>query len=261
MFTKFHSLILDEILTAMDSYGIFEKTISKTSISENDFCTILTEIFSKSNLSSIPQYKLGNGKYIIDIVLNDDSKFHYIEVKDCNLFEKKYEKSLAYCKIIEDRKKSEITQNDFENTVPGGYTRWGSKTDWFNYWKDRWGDKKVTKSEGLSKDVYKLLLAYQENYIKDNDPCTCISFVFWPKPFPLRNNKFSKIQKGDLTIKVGTEFMINQIRTHTNFKGITYNLQTFDLPTVELKNPDTNETEIFRKSELKVTIELLSWIF
>ena len=256
MLINFHSAVLNQIEKTIESYGFFDHMLApSTDITERDFCMVLSNIFEENQFKYKIEFPLK--RKTIDFCIKHSDTPHYIEVKDCGLFETKYAKSLAYCEDIEaGTYESEKTKD----LIFGEGNRTGSKTNWLTFFSDIEKKRgKIAGTEGLARDAYKLYRQFEDGLIKQGDLCTCIAFVFWPQPFPETNRSFSLIEKGDKTIKVGTQCLIGQLKNETHMKEITYDIKTIDLPGIEVLNPFKGIPEHFEASELRLTIEMLSW--
>ena len=235
-------------------YGFFDYTISPSSdITERDFGMVISDMFTRQKYDYQMEYGL-NRKRTDFFIQHEDGQPHYIEIKDCGFYEIKYAKSLACC--------YEIEAGGYDGNNPLNLTfpdkrRFRSKTDWMNFFDTNNG----RGSEGLAMDVYKLYSLFNEGQLKKGDICSCISFIFWPQPFPSkRDSHFSKIKKGADSIEVGTRCLIEQLHEQTHMQDITYGIETIKLPEVSVLNPYTGRVHQFNASDLKLTIEILSWV-
>jgi len=256
----FNCFMIQEINKTISEYGFFDYPISpSTDITERDYCMIISDVFNKHNIAYRMEFPLGTKR--IDFYINQDNRPHYIEIKDCGLFETKYAKSLAYCK--------EIESGNYNTNYPPKLTfienaRARSKTDWLNYFKknERNGGRTLGGSEGLARDIYKFYKLFNEKFLKIGNLCSCIAFVFWPQPFPEKSSQkqLSQIKKGGETIEVGTKILIEQLKAQTHMENITYDIDTIELPQVSILNPYTGKLQSFNASEIKLSIEILSWM-
>ena len=254
---EFHNNFLVNIRPIINEYGFFDYTISPSSdITERDFCMVISDYFTRQNYVYEMEYTLNdkdvkNGKRP-DFMIQHDNANHYIEIKDCGIYEIKYAKSLAWCKEIEE---GTYTGDPLSLTFHEP-RRMRSKTDWLNFFTE---DKGST-SEGLAKDVYKFYRMFIEGSLKCGDICSCIAFVFWPQPFPVKFKKFAQIRMGAKTIEVGTRYLIKQLQQQTHMQNIAYSIDTIELPSVSILNPFTAQIHEFNSSDIKLTIEILSWV-
>lgn len=245
-FTGFNKIISE--------YGFFDYTISPSSdITERDFGMVISDFFTRQGYDYQIEYGLGRKKTDF-FIQHQTGQPHYIEIKDCGLYEIKYAKSLACC--------YEIEAGTYDGGSPSSLTfpdqrRLRSKTDWKNFFDTNKG----RGSEGLAMDIYKLYMQYNEGTLKKGDICSCIAFVFWPQPFPAKtSNHFAKIKKGEKSIETGTKYLIKQLKEQTHMQDLTYGINTIELPAVSILNPYTGHVHQFNASDIKLTIEILSWV-
>ena len=253
-FEDFHNGFFVGFKEIIEEYGFFDYTISPSSdITERDFGMVISDFFVRQKYDYEMEYGLGR-KRTDFFIQHGSGQPHYIEIKDCGLYEIKYAKSLACCYEIE----ADVYDgsNHLDLTFPDN-RRFKSKTDWMNFFDTNNG----RGSEGLAMDVYKLYKLYNEELLKNGDVCSCISFVFWPQPFPSKgSNHFAKIKKGAESIEVGTRCLIKQLHEQTHMRDITYGINTIQLPAVSILNPYTGNVHQFNTSDIKLTIEILSWV-
>ncbi len=257
---SFHKSLFAGIREIMEEYGFFDHILSPSSdITERDFCMVVSDYFNRQKYDYKMEYSLG-GKRIDFSVQPAKGRRHYIELKDCGLFETKYAKSLACC--------HEIEEGNYDPENPCSLTfvdnsRARSKTDWLEYFRqnERNEGRTLGGSEGLAKDVYKFYKLAGEGLLNRGDMCGCIAFVFWPQPFPAPGKScFARIKKGAEAIEAGTRCLLKQLEGRTGMNDITYGIDTMELPEVSILNPYTSRVRQFEAAHIKLTTESISWV-